>query len=378
MLKILHTADWHVGHLFGQFEREVSQKLARDRVTVIEQIMHLARQHDVDAVLCAGDLFDTPCPDNVWWEAVVGVFNKVRGWTKPVVMLPGNHDPLNTTSLYQPGHPFRLALPEWVHVVDHDDFELKLGDEAVVYAAPCRSTAGDRDLALTLPARAADDERIRIGVVHGSTWEMAGYDVNFPVSKKAPSERGLDYLAIGDTHSYREIAGEAQIPIVYPSAPEPTKFGETDAGYVALVTFRRRGTKPSIRRERVAHWNWRDVTIESLDELRSLVTEDLTKTVLKLSFAFTTTAQEEDEIERLIAMLRGTAAMSARVGALACDRSGLRVTTLDASAFEADLPIALRETIAKLEQDSQAGAPESPKAKRALHLLRQLLREVRS
>lgn len=377
MLKILHTADWHVGHVSGQFAPEVSQKLARDRVTVVEQILHLARQHDVDAVLCAGDLFDSANPLDDWWKAVVGIFEKVRGWTRPVIMLPGNHDPLSATSIYQPGHPFRRALPNWVHIVDRDDFELSLGDEAVVYAAPCRSTAGDRDLTLALPARAADDERIRIGLVHGSTFDMQGYDVNFPVSKDAPARRGLDYLAVGDTHSFREIAGEMQIPIVYPSAPEATKFGEPDAGYVALVTFRRRGVRPMIRRERVAHWNWRDVCVRSLDELRSLVAEDLTKTVLKLSIACSVTPQEEDEVNRVISMLRGTVAMSARAGALAFDRSELKVSAVDASSFEADLPLVVHEAITQLELNAVVPAT-SQKAKLALQLLRKLLREVRS
>ncbi|MDA1014225.1 MAG: metallophosphoesterase [Planctomycetota bacterium] len=207
MLKLLHTADWHIGKQFGkQFDHEVSKKLARDRVSVIEQIMGRAQQYNVDAVLCAGDLFDEPDPGEQWWRAVCDVFTKCdkAGWNRPVILLPGNHDPLTHGSVFSNQHPFRRDLPDWIHVVDRNDFELELNERAVVYATPCHSTAGDNDLALTLPRRNEGDERIRIGLVHGSTFDMAGYENRFPVSKDAPQKRGLDYLAIGDTHSFRE------------------------------------------------------------------------------------------------------------------------------------------------------------------------------
>src|SRR5207253_9512655 len=66
MLKILHTADWHVGRSFGMFKEEDSRKLARDRVSVVDRILGLADYHNVNAVLCAGDLFDCSEPDESW------------------------------------------------------------------------------------------------------------------------------------------------------------------------------------------------------------------------------------------------------------------------------------------------------------------------
>lgn len=298
MLKLLHTADWHIGKQFGLFEVEVSRKLARDRVSVIEQIMGRARHYDVDGVLCAGDLFDEPDPGEQWWRAVRDVFTKWNkaGWNRPVILLPGNHDPLTHGSVFSDQHPFRRDLPDWIHVVDRNDFELELNDRAVVYATPCHSTAGDNDLALTLPRRNEGDERIRIGLVHGSTFDMAGYENRFPVSKDAPQKRGLDYLAIGDTHSFREVNGNEVAPIVYPSAPEPTKFGESGAGYVAIVTFRRRGLRPRIQREHVARWTWREVTVQSLDELRAVASENLQSTVVRLKLDLTVTVREHEEV----------------------------------------------------------------------------------
>jgi len=380
MLRLLHTADWHVGKQFGQFDEEVSKKLARDRVSVIEQIMGRARQYNVDAVLCAGDLFDEPDPGEQWWRAVHDVFIKCNssGWNRPVILLPGNHDPLTRDSVYSSMHPFRRNLPNWVHVVDRDDFEIELNERAVVYAAPCHSKAGDNDLTLMLPQRIESDERIRIGLVHGSTFDMAGYETNFPVSKDAPQQRGLDYLAIGDTHSFREVNGNEVAPIVYPSAPEPTRFGESEAGYVAIVTFRRRGTRPRIQREQVARWTWREVTVQSLDDLRSVVSENLQSTVVRIKLALTVSEDELEEVEHFLRLLRGTDAVSARAGGLALDRSQFRVTHDHSDPFDAELPAAILDTARLLTEQSQKfEGRERQVADRAMVILRRLLREVR-
>jgi len=58
--------------------------------------------------------------------------------------------------------------------------------------------------------------------------------------------RGLDYLAIGDTHSFRDVTENLAVPMVYPGAPEPTSFDEAGAGRVALVALFRRGLRPRV------------------------------------------------------------------------------------------------------------------------------------
>jgi DNA repair exonuclease SbcCD nuclease subunit len=378
MLKVLHTADWHVGRSFGQFEDEDARKLARDRLGVVDRILGLADQYDVHAVLCAGDLFDSPEPEPEWWRGLAESLGRRKTWTRPVVFLPGNHDPLTTDSVYSPSHPFRRALPEWVRIVDREDFQLELSHDAVVYAAPCRSTAGDKDLALSLPSRGDGDTRVRIGLVHGSTFDIEGHATNFPVSREAPQARGLDYLAIGDTHSFREIPEGAVAPIVYPSAPEPTSFKEHDAGYVALVLFTRHGRRPQIKRERVARWTWRDVAVRSMAELRALATEDLVSTVLRLKLDLMVSIPEMEEVEDILSSLRGTNAMSARTGAFVCDRSRLRLEATDDVNLDEELPEAVREAAARLNEEART-LPEDQRvlSQRAFLILRRLLHEVR-
>ena len=62
-------------------------------------------------------------------------------------------------------------------------------------------------------------------------------------------QRGLDYLAIGDTHSFRDVSPNLAVPTVYPGAPESTSFDDAGAGRVALVALFRRGLRPRVDAE---------------------------------------------------------------------------------------------------------------------------------
>jgi DNA repair exonuclease SbcCD nuclease subunit len=371
MIKILHTADLHLGLEFGQLESDDGRRLTRARLTVVDEILRVADQFSVDAVLCAGDIFDAPDVSQDWWGGLAKAFTSRREWTRPVVLLPGNHDPIRSGSVFEKGHPFRALLPAWVHVVDRDDFELSIGDQTVVYAAPCRSTAGAEDLSLSLPARAAGDQRIRIGLVHGSTFDLADHQTNFPITSDATAQRGLDYLAVGDTHGYREIPANAIAPIVYPGAPEPTSFGDAGAGDVVIVSFKRPGARPHIHRHHVARWQWRDETITSIGQLRTLASDELIDTVLRLRFDLVVSAAEEKDVERLIALLKGTTATSGRAGALILDRRQLRAQPPSIEEL-GDLPETLASVAAKLSLE----APASDEARRALQLLAQYVSEA--
>src|SRR5208282_3536990 len=107
--------------------RQVRRKVARDELRadreVLDRIFLAAERFAVDAVLCAGDLFDEPCPPSHWWEGVAERLRR-RKWTdRPVFFLPGNHDPLVPESVWAKDHKFRSLLPDWVHVVDRGDFQ---------------------------------------------------------------------------------------------------------------------------------------------------------------------------------------------------------------------------------------------------------------
>ena len=62
MLRLLHTADWHLGRRFPSFPEEGQKKLSRARMDVVARILDVARRNAVNAVLCVGDIFDDPEP----------------------------------------------------------------------------------------------------------------------------------------------------------------------------------------------------------------------------------------------------------------------------------------------------------------------------
>ena len=372
-LKLLHTADWHLGLRFPAVAPEQEVRLTRARLEVVSRILDLADNRNVDAVLCAGDLFNEPHPEEEWWKGLLAEFAR-RPWTRPVILLPGNHDPLMPGSIYAPTAPFRRALPGYVHVVDCDDFALELGTTAVVYATPCRSHAGQTGLAESLPRREPGDERLRIGLVHGQTFDLKDHQTNFPIARNAAIDRGFDYLAIGDTHSFRDVEPAAKAPTVYPGAPEATKFGETDAGGVALVFFPRdRARRALIERAPVAIWKWKEVSCHSLEELRLLRADvSLRKTVLRLTLDMRLPLHEYDEAVRILAELEGSLAAHPRVGVLMTERDRLRLDVTDASSFMKDLPDVLQSVVRRLEAKADA---EPERTERAIHHLYQLVRE---
>jgi DNA repair exonuclease SbcCD nuclease subunit len=377
MLKLLHTADWHLGRVFRSFSEEGALKLSRARLEVLDKILLTADRNAVDAVLCAGDLFDDPNPGTEWWSQVAERLRKYATGKRPVFLLPGNHDPLTADSVWAKDHKFRSMLPDNVHVVDRESFEFTLANGAVLYAVPCMSRAGQRDPTESIPNRAAGDERIRIGMVHGSTFDAKDWQTNFPIDKDAVLKRGLDYLAIGDTHGFRFIpANREHPPTIYPGAPEATAFDEKEPGYVAVVFFNRQRVA-TVRPERVARWTWEERTVTTPADLKALGRRsDLGDRVLRLHVNMRVSAPEYDEAEILLEELQGTPARHARVGVLDLDRQGLELETSTVDQYCTDLPDVLRSTVNRLKLVAEDPAQRAVAEKALFHLYRSSKRKA--
>jgi DNA repair exonuclease SbcCD nuclease subunit len=364
-LKILHTADWHLGLRFASFGEDDGLKLTRARIEAVDKLLGLAESYAVNAVLCAGDIFDTPAPEELWWKGLLQLFQRRNWQDRPVFLLPGNHDPLQANSVWSADHAFRRALPGWVHVVDRDHYEFPLSEAATIYAEPCRSQAGADDLASRIAPRGAGDQKIRIGLAHGQTFDMPGYQMNFPISADAAQRRGLSYLAIGDTHAFRELPPKIS-PTVYPGAPEPTKFGELDAGFVAVVFFPRHGRPPIVQRQQVGRWRWRDEHISSIADLERLRNEDLRDCVVRITLSMEASLAEFERIEKILNELKGNEATIGRAGVLQVNRSDLQLNT-DLGDLEKDLPEVLKSVVQRLRD--RTGGHEEAVAKQALYHL---------
>ena len=68
-MKILHTADWHLGKRLQEYSRLEEQK------EVLQEIVDIAENEDVDLVLLAGDIFDSFNPNH---EAVELLYKTLK------------------------------------------------------------------------------------------------------------------------------------------------------------------------------------------------------------------------------------------------------------------------------------------------------------
>lgn len=86
-MKILHTSDWHIGKKLGHFSRIEEQK------DILLEICQIAKKENVDAVLIAGDLYDTSNPSYEAMELLYDtLFELTDNETIPVIAIAGNHD----------------------------------------------------------------------------------------------------------------------------------------------------------------------------------------------------------------------------------------------------------------------------------------------
>lgn len=86
-MKILHTADWHIGKKLDNFSRLDEQRL------VLEEICDIAEREAVDAIVIAGDLFDNFNPSSEATELLYSTLHRLSAnGTRAVIAIAGNHD----------------------------------------------------------------------------------------------------------------------------------------------------------------------------------------------------------------------------------------------------------------------------------------------
>jgi exonuclease SbcD len=86
-MKLLHTADWHLGKYLDKFSRIEEQK------AVLNEICEIADREEVDAVIVSGDLFDTYNPPTEAVDIFYKTLKKLsKNGDRAVIAIAGNHD----------------------------------------------------------------------------------------------------------------------------------------------------------------------------------------------------------------------------------------------------------------------------------------------
>jgi exonuclease SbcD len=89
-MRILHTSDWHLGQYFMGKSRQAEHE------ALIAWLVGQTRQHEIDAVLIAGDIFDTGAPPSYARELYNRLIVALHDAGVGLTVLAGNHDSVAT------------------------------------------------------------------------------------------------------------------------------------------------------------------------------------------------------------------------------------------------------------------------------------------
>ncbi|EFV86397.1 metallophosphoesterase [Achromobacter xylosoxidans C54] len=367
MTHFLHTADWQIGRQYGQFETDDAALLAEARFDAVARIAALAAERQVDAVLVAGDVFDT---QGVSDRTIRRLFAALAAYAGPWVMIAGNHDAALADSVWSRAAqlgciPPNVRVPPRPGVVD------LAAQNLAVLAAPLTQRHTYDDVTQAFDAMESEPGRIRVGLAHGS---VAGrlpdtIDATNPIAPDRASRARLDYLALGDWHGCLSIDERTW----YAGTPEQDRFRGNEPGYVLDVRIAAPGATPQVERVATGKYRWSAWT-ETLslptdaqalaERLAALRAED----VLRLEL------QGHVNVPTWEALQRAVDQAAAQARAVLPDFSGLLLEPDDADLAQLGASGYVGEVATQL-QAMQADPEQAAVAGEALRLLLRFQRE---
>jgi DNA repair exonuclease SbcCD nuclease subunit len=222
MIKILHTADWHMDAPLREFDEIQRRELRQASLALPGKIADLCIREGCDLCLLCGDIFD-----GVWSpEGYEAVYRALERMEIPVFIAPGNHDPYRERSIW--------AMEQWPENV-YLFRSPELGSYRVaeldcrVYGAAFTSTQAEPMLDDFF---AECEERYAILAVHGDPTNPAS--VYNPITAAQLRETGIDYAALGHIHARGQFEAGAGL-CAWPGCPMGHGFDETGVKGVLIA-----------------------------------------------------------------------------------------------------------------------------------------------
>jgi exonuclease SbcD len=245
MLRILHTADVHLGARHTDLGEQAAA-LRERQFAAFRRSVDLAIAEQVDLFLIAGDLFDSNTQPRRSVERVAAELRRLTQAAIRAVIIPGTHDAYDRSSIYRAYDLAALAgvapTSDVLVVLTPDRPEVVLPTlDAVIYGRVFDTRHAPRSPLAGFTAQRETRATWRIGMIHGSVaipGKTDGDDVVVETGEIAAS--GLDYLAMGHWHSM-QVARAGKVQYGYPGAPEPVAVDQDRAGNVLLVTLEAAG-----------------------------------------------------------------------------------------------------------------------------------------
>lgn len=243
-MKFLHTADWQLGMTRHFLNGDAQPRYSAARRGAVTALGPLAAEVGAEFVVVAGDVFEH---NQLAPREVSTSLEAMRGIGVPVYLLPGNHDPLDASSVYT-SPLFVSEKPDNVVVLDRPGVhDVRPGLQLV--AAPWYSKAPTTDLVAgvldALPgggsrAGSAGGGVTRIVVGHGAVDILVPDKdrvslIGLAALEAAIARGAVHYVALGDKHSRLSVGSTGRI--WYSGSPEVTNYDdiEPDPGQVLAV-----------------------------------------------------------------------------------------------------------------------------------------------
>lgn len=184
MLKIVHSADLHLGSPFSAFDAGKGERLSKSLANAFAAMIDFCIKERVDILLLSGDIFDLPLPaaeDLALFKREINRLENTR-----VFAALGNHD-------YMAG----IIASERVHVFDTAGEKIYIPDLDVnVYG---QSFCAENSPPLTAALK-GEEGKTNLLCIHANV-DGVGYN---PISSKALAESGFTYAALGHKHGFSQ------------------------------------------------------------------------------------------------------------------------------------------------------------------------------
>ncbi|QRA44997.1 exonuclease SbcCD subunit D [Chryseobacterium cucumeris] len=275
-MKILHTADWHLGKRLDRFSR------LEEQVLVMNEIVKMADEQNVDLVLIAGDLFDNFNPGVEAAELFYKTLKRLSlNGKRPVIAISGNHDSPSLINAPDPlarecgiiliGHPKAEIVPfgtEHFSIINSKEGFIELKIDGINFPVRILHTPFANEVRLkeyfgenkeeeinkvlaqewkNLADQFCDDSGVNLLTAHLYMNKRGAEILEEPEGEK-PIKIGnadlifsdsipeqIQYTALGHLHGFQNI-GTKEKPVIYSSSPLCYSFSEAgQTKYVSII-----------------------------------------------------------------------------------------------------------------------------------------------
>lgn len=225
-MKIIHCADLHLdSKMTANLDKDKAKERKTELLRTFERMVDYAATNQVDAILLVGDLFDTKNVSALAKHTVINAIRKHPNIT--FYYLRGNHDRNNVLSMMEtPPDNLKLFGEEWTSYGTGEQ-----GNIVISGIELTEENAGSAYSSLVL-----DAGKFHIVLLHGQESETGTKDRAEVIHLRALKNKGIDYLALGHVHAYKEARLDGRGIYCYPGCLEGRGFDECgEHGFVLLT-----------------------------------------------------------------------------------------------------------------------------------------------